>query len=182
MELYEAIEKRRSIRIFSAPATEEQLRRIILTGTKAPSGGNRQGWEFVIVDDPSIAAQIADIKYRQNGQLAPREGETRADVEKRALRQRESFDKASIVVVCNKVGEAPGAWLCMQNMSLAAFAEGLGSVITGYWGEWQREVERAVAVLEGYELTAVIKIGVPGEQPAPPTKRPDFSWLHHNSF
>ncbi len=59
MELYEAIEKRRSIRIFSKPATEEQLRKIILTGIKAPSGGNRQGWEFVIVDDAKLVEQIA---------------------------------------------------------------------------------------------------------------------------
>lgn len=182
MELHEAIERRRSIRIFSEPATEEQLRKIILTGTKAPSGGNRQGWEFVIVDDPTIVEQLAEIKYQQNRQLSPREGEAQADVEKRALRQKTSFENASIVVICNKVGEAPGAWLCMQNMSLAAFAEGLGSVITGYWDEFQRDVERTVAVPQGYELTAVMKIGVPGEQASPPTKRPEFSWLHRNRF
>ena len=34
MDLYEAIEKRRTIRIFKAPASEEQLKKIILAGTK----------------------------------------------------------------------------------------------------------------------------------------------------
>ena len=42
MDIYEAIEKRRTIRIFKKEATGEKLRKIILAGSKAPSGGNRQ--------------------------------------------------------------------------------------------------------------------------------------------
>jgi hypothetical protein len=40
MGFYEAIERRRTIRKFKAPATEEQIMRIIVAGTKAHSGGN----------------------------------------------------------------------------------------------------------------------------------------------
>jgi nitroreductase len=47
MDVHEAIEKRRTIRTFKKEAAEEQLRRIILVGSKAPSGGNRQPWEFI---------------------------------------------------------------------------------------------------------------------------------------
>jgi nitroreductase len=36
MEVYEAIEKRRAIRVFKKSATEEYLRKIILAGSKAP--------------------------------------------------------------------------------------------------------------------------------------------------
>lgn len=36
MDVYEAIEKRRTIRIFESGVSEEQLRKIILAGTKAP--------------------------------------------------------------------------------------------------------------------------------------------------
>jgi len=57
MEAYEAIEKRRSIRIFKQGVSEEQLRKIILAGTKAPSAGNRQPWEFIIIDDQKIIDQ-----------------------------------------------------------------------------------------------------------------------------
>ena len=63
MELYEAIEKRRTIRVFKAPATEEQVRKILLAGTKAPSGRNTQPWEFILVEDQSLINQIAEIKY-----------------------------------------------------------------------------------------------------------------------
>ena len=58
MDVYEAIEKRRTVRIFKKGATEEQLRRIILAGAKAPSAGNRQPWEFIIVDDSRIIDQL----------------------------------------------------------------------------------------------------------------------------
>ena len=51
MDLYEAIEKRRTIRKFKGPATAEQLSRIIAAGTQAPSPHNRQSWEFIVVDD-----------------------------------------------------------------------------------------------------------------------------------
>ena len=41
MEVYEAIEKRRTIRVLKKRVSEGQLRKIILAGTKAPSAANR---------------------------------------------------------------------------------------------------------------------------------------------
>jgi nitroreductase len=182
MDVWEAIEKRRSIRRFAGPATEEQLRKIILAGTRAPSGGNRQGWEFVIVDDPRSIEQIAENKYQQNRKVPPGAGQTSEDVERGARRQRESFANASIVVVCNKVGEAASAWLAVQNMCLAAVAERLGTCITGFGGEHKHSVEEIVGVPKGYEMAAVVKVGIPAEGPSPPQRRPELSWLHKNRF
>ena len=59
MDVYEAIEKRRTIRIFKKGATEAQLKKIILAGSKAPSGGGSQPWEFIIIDDQKIIDQLA---------------------------------------------------------------------------------------------------------------------------
>ena len=59
MEFYEAIEKRRTIRKFKAPATKEQIMRIIVAGTKAPSGANQQRWEFILVEDPDSIGKIS---------------------------------------------------------------------------------------------------------------------------
>ena len=41
MEFYDVIEKRRTIRKYKSLATEAQLKRIIVAGTKAPSAGNQ---------------------------------------------------------------------------------------------------------------------------------------------
>ena len=189
MDLYEAIEKRRSIRIYKKGATEDQLRKIILAGTKAPSAVNRQPWEFVIVEDQKIIDQLAELKYQLNRKKDPDRGKRDADErEKEALNQKKIFKNASIVAVCNEVDWERSAWLCIENMSLAVVAEGLGSVITLYWGAEREEAGKVLGLPDNYELTAIMKIGVPGEEgyardenPWAP-RRPDFSWLHKDKF
>jgi hypothetical protein len=61
-------------------------------------------------------------------------------------------------------------------------AESLGSNIITYWGEEKKEVERILGLPGGYELTCVLKLGVPGMEVATPKRRRDFSWLHKNKF
>lgn len=70
MEVYEAIEKRRTMRAFKEGASEPQLRKLLLAGVKAPSGSNVQPWEFIIIDDPEIIRQIAEYKYQQSLKMA----------------------------------------------------------------------------------------------------------------
>ena len=94
MDLYEAIEKRRTIRIYQEPATEEQLRKILLSGTKAPSAINSQPWEFIIVEDQSIIAQLADIKHKVTLSMPTKTEEDQEKVEKRAGAQKASFNNA----------------------------------------------------------------------------------------
>lgn len=182
MDIYEAIEKRRTIRVYKKGATEEQLRKIMLAGTKAPSGGNSQPWEFIVIDDPKIIDQLGEIKYRLNRTFAPQAGETQKAVEDRALFQKKSFENASIVAVCCGAEQAVNGWLCIENMSLAAVAEGLGTGIVSYWDEWKKEAEKILGIPEKYELVCVLKIGVPGEVPGPRKMRPELSWLHRNKF
>jgi nitroreductase len=182
MDLHEALEKRRTIRVYREKATEEQLRRLLVAASKAPSGGNRQSWEFILVDDQEIAGQLAEIKYRLNRQLPPPHGETQKDVDTRALLQKKSFDNAAIVAVCCTSGQVADGWLSVENISLAALAEGLGTGIVGYWGAMKKEAEVLLGLPDNYELVCVLKIGVPGEEPAPRKLRPEFSWLHRNKF
>ena len=79
-------------------------------------------------------------------------------------------------------------WLCIENMSLAAVAEGLGSGIVLYLDEGKKEAERVLGLPESYELTAILKIGEPGEEGYPrernpyAPRRPEFSWLHMDRF
>jgi len=182
MELHEAIEKRRTVRIFRKRASEEQLRKIILSGTKAPSAGNSQPWEFIIIDDQRIIDQIAEQKYQLSLTMPPRAGEGQDKVHERTLGQRKSFENASAVAVCCQKGTASSAWLCIENMSLVAVADGLGSGIVVFWGEQEKEVKKILGIPEDYELAAVLKIGEPGEKPSPPPNRAEFSWLHKNKF
>ena len=52
MDLFKAIEKRRSIRKFKPePVAKDDLKKILEAGRLAPSGGNRQPWYFIVVRD-----------------------------------------------------------------------------------------------------------------------------------
>lgn len=194
MDTYEAIDKRRTVRTFTRKASEEQLKRIFLAGSKAPSGMNRQPWEFVNVDDQKIIDQLAELKYQQNRRLPPKHFQgnvSSEEVEMRALNQKKFFQNASTVAVCNKIGEENrvSVWLCIENMLLAAVAEGLGGGIVTYWGKHKKEAEKILGLPDGYELTAVLKFGEAGEDLYSREKllsftprRPEFSWLHRNKF
>jgi 5,6-dimethylbenzimidazole synthase len=188
MELYEVIEKRRTIFVYKQPASKEQLRRITLAGSKAPSAMNSQPWEFIIVEDQDLKDQIAEIKFQtvQNGPLkkkAPPEV-----VKEKALAQKNSFQNASVLAVCHKLNEASSSWCAIENMSLAAVAEGLGSGIVDYPEEGKKKIEGILGIPEDYELTAVLKIGEIGKEPFPRDQnpfgpvRPEFSWFHTNAF
>jgi nitroreductase len=183
MEICEAIEKRRTIRKYQGPATEEQLKRILLEGVKAPSAGNRQSWEFVIVDDPALIEKVSEVKYvLMRGK--PRGEEAPAAQEKVAQAQKDSFANASLVLVYSKPGaaEAATAWVCIENMLLAATGEGLGTRIGMFWGDSVKEIDKLVNAPEDLALAAAITVGIPAEEPGPRSLRPDDSWLHRNSF
>jgi len=94
MDLYEAIEKRRTIRRFKGPATREQLNRIIDAGTKAPSPGNRRNWEFIVLEDPSLIEKISERKYILNRGDKPRGEQVSPAQEAGAQAQKDSFANA----------------------------------------------------------------------------------------
>jgi nitroreductase len=188
MDLYEAIEKRRTIRIFRSPATEDQLKRIILAGTKAPSAMNSQPWEFVIVKDHVLIDKLADLKYKLIFKLAQAKIIDQNSAGQRAEGQRESFKNASIVAVFHQKGQDASVWAAVENISLAAVAEGLGSSIAFYSPEERSLIIELLGLPGNYDLTAVLKIGVPGEDGFPREnnpygpRRPEFSWFHINEY
>ena len=178
MDVYEAIEKRRTVRAFSQGVSEELLRKIILAGTKALSASNTQPWEFIIIDDPKIIDQIAEHKYQNNRRAD-------LDVDPGALKQKSAYQNCSVVAVCIKkvMGGVVSAWMAIQNMALAATVEGLTIVpSTLPRGPRKEEVEKLLGIPEDYEVIVFMLCGVPAEEPEPKEVRPDFSWLHRNRF
>ena len=179
MDVWEAIEKRRTVRAFKGSVSDELLRKIVLAGSKTPSGGNSQPWEFIIVNDSKMIGQIAEQKYQFNLKMGA--------TEEAAVRQRNVYQNSSVVAVCHKKGGLANvvAWMATLNMALAATAEGLGSVTSTLVREYKEAAEKVLGLPEEYELATVMVIGVPVSIPEKRTggvERPDFSWLHMNRF
>ena len=52
ISLFEAIDTQRAIRYFRPdPVPDELITRLLQAAIKAPSGGVRQGWSFIVIRD-----------------------------------------------------------------------------------------------------------------------------------
>ncbi len=61
MDAVEALKTRRSVRRYlQEPVPRSLLREVAETGRYAPSAGNRQEWELILVDDPGTAGKVFD--------------------------------------------------------------------------------------------------------------------------
>jgi nitroreductase len=176
MDVWEAIEKRRTIRQFKGKVPETMLRRLILAGARAPSASNMQPWEFIIIEDQTIIDAIAGQKGKQEGL---RGGRNRVAIEMNL------YVNSSVVAICIKKSgmSTAAAWTAAENIALAATGEGLGCVMSIFGGEYKLAVEKLLEVPDTHELAMVMCIGVPEKIPEKVgTDRPDFSWLHINKF
>ena len=65
IELFEAIYSQRQITRFKPdPVPREAIEKIIEAATKAPSGGNSQPWEYLVITDRDLIARVSQI-YRE---------------------------------------------------------------------------------------------------------------------
>jgi 5,6-dimethylbenzimidazole synthase len=176
MDVWEAIEKRRTIRQFKGKVPDMMLRRLIQAGARAPSASNTQPWEFIIIDDQNIIDSIAEQKGKMEGL---RGGSRRVAIEKGL------YKDSSVVAICIRKGglSVAAAWTAAENIALAATAEGLGCVMSIFGGEFKSVVEQLLHVPDTHELATVLALGIPEKiPPKVGVDRPGFSWLHINSF
>ena len=62
METWDALRARRNVRQFTEqPVPEEALDRILEAGRRAPSAGNWQPWDFVLVTDRAQLVELAKV-------------------------------------------------------------------------------------------------------------------------
>lgn len=64
----ELVRSRRSVRsgfLKDVPVSDEQIETILEAARWAPSGGNSQPWEFIVIRDPEIRDKIASVYKAQ---------------------------------------------------------------------------------------------------------------------
>ncbi|MEM3402541.1 MAG: nitroreductase family protein [Candidatus Hadarchaeales archaeon] len=173
MDTFEAIRGRRSIRSFREdPVSEGDLQKILEAGILAPSAGNCQPWDFIVV------------KSR----------ETKEKLSAAALGQEQVVEAPVVIVVCantkrssSRYGRRGAELYCIQdtaaaveNMMLAAHALGYGSCWVGAFEE--EKVARIVGAPAGVRPVAIIPIGRPAEKPRTPPRLPLSQVVHEERF
>jgi len=144
MDVIEAILNRKSIRYFKPYTIPGEEVKLLLECTRfAPSGGNMQPWEFLVVDDREAISQIYDYGWKAYG------GGYNVC----------RFGNASLLVFF--LGGAQ-CFLAAENLALAAYGLGYGSCMIG---AFDREKTRALLdIPEKKRIQLFVVVGVADEE------------------
>jgi nitroreductase len=186
MDVFEAINTLRAMRRFTPdPVSDDELWTVLGAATKAPSGGNRQPWNFIVVRDAETKRGLAGYYRRAWEQTygkapPPQSAESEAGLGA-AYRSAEYLahhlaDVPVLIVVTSRgVGASPSGasiYPAVQNLMLAARALGLGSTITTLHRLYEREVKELLGIPEDVDTMALIPIGRPAGRFGPPRRLP----------
>ena len=143
MDVHQAIKERFSLRKYKTdPIPQEVLERVLEAARLAPSWANVQATRYILVTDPAIKARLSET-------LTPRNPSTKAVI-----------NAPVVIALCCVKGESgyykgqaltslEGQWgifdagLAAANLTLAAVAEGLGTVHVG-----ALNIEKASEILD----------------------------------
>ena len=154
--------KRRSIRAFTkAPVERDKIETILETARLAPSAGDLQAYQIVVIDDSEVKAALAAA----------------------ALSQHFIVEAPVVLVFCansrrseRKYGRRGASLYCIQDATvaacyaqLAATAQGLASCWVGAFDE--AEVSGVLRAPPGLRAVVIMPIGYPAEAPDRPPRK-----------
>lgn len=197
LPLLEGIRTARAIRrLRPDPVPRALIRKVCEAGTFAPSGGNRQPWVFVAVDDAQMRRWVAD-RYRPIFQDYIHEPLARAEREGlpahlrrnmlAALHLAEHLHEAPVLLFIagfRRRGEEQlqALYPCAQNVLLACRAVGLGASFTNLHRLFGEECDRFLGLPPEIPSAVMIPIGWPlGRHGVPPREGVDRK-LFWNGF
>lgn len=150
----DAIFSRRSIREYTEKeVSDEKIKELLRAGMAAPSAGNAQTWEFVVIDDKDLMEQIP--KIHPYSKMVP--------------------DASKVIMVCGneKLELYNGFWpqdcsAATENILLAAADKGLGAVWLGVYPEEDRikGFQKLFNLPEHIIPFSLIPVGYPAEEKA----------------
>ncbi|MBW2636347.1 MAG: nitroreductase family protein [Deltaproteobacteria bacterium] len=180
MELTEAIKERRSVRKFTDYyVTDEEIKELLEAARWAPSWGNTQTWEFIVVRASDLIEKITGIY----GKLNP------------AIRC--SMAASALIIGCAKTGISGtkkekestkfSNWfmfdlgMAVQNLCLRAHDLGLGTVIVGLMDH--DACKDMIKLPEGYEVVVSIPVGKPAVKGSGIAVRKNLeNFVHRDTF
>ncbi len=139
MEMLEAMKQRRSIRKYLPDRVEkEKLEKILEAGLYAPNPGGRQGTRIILLDDPALIERIGIV----NADCENRNWDFGVSSEQPSIIDDKTIKSgfygcSALGIVCiqrerkTQVNQIGAAFVCAENMVLAAYDLGVSSCIVG---------------------------------------------------
>lgn len=191
MPLEEAMRTQRAIRrLLPDPVDDRLVLQLIELALKAPTGGNRQNWEFVVVKDREVKRRLGQLNmqawrvYGGVGRLVTRRRPSMLRVIEAVEWQARRFEEIPVVVVaCLRGVRLPfpplaatsyygSIYPSVQNLLLAARAAELGAALITLplWSTML--ARRALGLPWNVTPCAVVPLGWPRGRYGPTTRRP----------
>ena len=201
MPLAEAMATQRAIRrLRPDPVDDETVRRCLELAVRAPSGGNLQNWEFVIVRDPDVKHQLARLN-RQSWAVFKRVYAFRGRRDEQTRKglaatqwHSDHFEEIPVVVVACLLGPRPwfppfltssyygSIYPAIQNLLLAARSLGLGASLATL-PLWSTLLARRTLGLPwNVSPIAAVPLGWPRGSYGPTTRRPVEELTHLDRY
>ena len=203
MDVREALYTTRAMRrITDEPIPIEVQKRILDAAVRAPTGGNAQNWQFMLVDDPAIRNQLGPIyrsclgdlwegfyKERIDAALArPDDAESKQmlSVQKSANYMAENFERYPLLMFAFAQHDPTGGSIypAIWSAMLAARAEGVGSTLTSVL---LFQLDKVLDILrvpkdEGWNFAGCVPFGYPTGRWGVPKRRPAHEVTHRNTW
>ncbi len=159
------------------PVSRDVIEECIAIALQAPSGSNRQAWQWIPIDDADTKVRVAELYREVFDSYQPRSGgyaaddtraERRAAVTQSSIHLRDHFHEVPVLLAVYQegrieelpAGSHPGFWgsvvPAIWSFMLAARARGLGSV----WTTMTCRREPEMAELLGVKHESYTQIGV----------------------
>jgi nitroreductase len=203
LQLLDALHSTPSRRYLSQrPIPDEVLWAILDAAVRGPSGGNRQGWGWVVVTDARVKDQIA-VRYRE---VWERSYGSRRDELLNADQTDVGLGPASYRAaehLAAHIHEAP-VWVipvlrnasdstnprlgasiygAVQQLQLAARAYGIGSTLTTFHVAYENEVRDLLGLPDDALTMALVPLGYPERgRWSQPTRQPVEQVVHWNRW
>lgn len=174
MEFYQVIDNRRSIRQFEdREIHKEVLERILDAGLKAPSSNHQRRWELMTLTDKAIIHDLAQIIRPYPCRITEPKTPQQEMFKIAYPRQRSMIEECACVVLPLFKQKYPmsedkngyglmdygATWALVENMLLAATAEGLGSVVHIPVKKEPEKIKEFLKIPDGWYLPTLVILG-----------------------
>ena len=175
MDLFEAIHSQRAMRrLKTDPIPDDLIWKLLDAAIRAPSGGNQQPWNFIVLRDLDARTKIAkwylDSWIDDYGQIqdAGRDNLALARVFASADHLANHLAEVPVLIIgtirnTGSAGVLSGASIypAIQNLMLAARALGLGTTLTTRFRSREAEIKQLLGIPMEVNIMALVPVGWP---------------------
>jgi nitroreductase len=178
-QVFDAILHRRSIRKYkNQEVPQDKIKKVLEAANWAPFNGNSQPWRFIVTKGEYVD-KVCNVFYNWAKDYIPNAPYIPEEKVPGMLKYAENFGGAPVhIIVTHEIFEDEiktqealmAASAAIQNLCLAAWEEGLGTVWIGGYVLHAEDTREILQLNENQEIVGIIPIGYPDENPVAPER------------